>query len=325
MAPLKYELICAYSNMNLNMLDKGMAQTSNWSFEAKYIYLGNNMNNLCNCKNKFNIMQVFTRKYVHIIPFITNKTAIKFWLSACFCFYVEANISDCQFSIAVSTLWADILSDLVALPIKTTFYNIKKVKINSVCSFTWLLIFLYYLTRSEFSGLDYEFPMKHSSHNRVIPFQWELGQGLMLAWETLFYSFLYGRYFSTGSVGLTCTPSFQTSSAVEKEGVGTLAEELKKCEFMSWYCKKELCNFRQTCKRISDYQVSEEPGFMTYGERVRRSPVSVPCLGSRWSGCQATHPFLPIQREIQELCMVGLTVELRKLKYTQYLSWEFSK
>lgn len=29
MAPLKYELICAYSNMNLNILDKGMAQTSN--------------------------------------------------------------------------------------------------------------------------------------------------------------------------------------------------------------------------------------------------------------------------------------------------------
>lgn len=80
MAPLKYDLICAYSNMNLNMLDKGMAQTSNWNFEAKYIYLGKNMNSLCNCKNKFNIVQVFTIKYMCIIPFIINKTAIKFWL-----------------------------------------------------------------------------------------------------------------------------------------------------------------------------------------------------------------------------------------------------
>lgn len=83
MAPLKYELICAYSNMNLNILDKGMAQTSNWNFEAKkpkYIYLGKNLNNLCNCKNKFNIMQVFTSKCMHIITFIINKAAIKFWL-----------------------------------------------------------------------------------------------------------------------------------------------------------------------------------------------------------------------------------------------------
>lgn len=29
MAPLKYALICTYSNMNLNILGKGMAQTSN--------------------------------------------------------------------------------------------------------------------------------------------------------------------------------------------------------------------------------------------------------------------------------------------------------
>ena len=35
MALLEYELICAYSNINLDILDKGMAQTSNWIFEAK--------------------------------------------------------------------------------------------------------------------------------------------------------------------------------------------------------------------------------------------------------------------------------------------------
>lgn len=74
MAPLKYELICAYSIKNLNIVDKGMAQTSNWKFEVKkpkYVYLSKIPNSLCNCKNKFNVMQVFTNMYAQY--YICNK------------------------------------------------------------------------------------------------------------------------------------------------------------------------------------------------------------------------------------------------------------
>lgn len=157
MAPLKYELICAYSNMNLNMLDKGMAQTSNWNFEAKYIYLGNNMNNLCNCKNKFNIMQVFTRKYVHIIPFIINRTAIKFWPKAYFCF---------SFLCGVQYQWLPILYCSVhsvgrypygycSLIYKKHFLQHKKcsVMINSVCSLLRDFSF-FFITLLDLSFLD---------------------------------------------------------------------------------------------------------------------------------------------------------------------------
>lgn len=138
MAPLKYKLICAYSNMNLNMLDKGMAQTSNWNFKSKYIYFRKNMNNLCNCKNKFNIMQVFTSKYVHIIPFIINKTAIIFWLLVCFCFsflcggqYQQLPILYCSVhSVGTYPYW------WCSLTYKNHFLQHNKcaVKINSVCS-----------------------------------------------------------------------------------------------------------------------------------------------------------------------------------------------
>lgn len=37
-------------------------------------------------------------------------------LCSVFLFYVAAKISECQFSITVSTLWADILTDVVVLP-----------------------------------------------------------------------------------------------------------------------------------------------------------------------------------------------------------------
>lgn len=60
-----------------------MEQTSNWNFEAKKpknIYLGKNLSNLYDCKNKFNIMQVFKSKYMHIITFIIHKAATKIWL-----------------------------------------------------------------------------------------------------------------------------------------------------------------------------------------------------------------------------------------------------
>lgn len=62
-------------------------------------------------------MQVFASKCMHVFMFIINKAAIKCWLYvSVFLFYVSAKISECQFSVTVSILWADILTDVVVLP-----------------------------------------------------------------------------------------------------------------------------------------------------------------------------------------------------------------
>lgn len=89
----------------------------------------------------------------------------------------------------MSSWWADILTDVVALPIKNSFYNIRNVLSRLIqyalfyvtSDFSLLPSYIYSLLKTEFSGLDYVFPMKHSSHKRVEwPFQWGLGQGSFL-------------------------------------------------------------------------------------------------------------------------------------------------
>lgn len=73
-----------------------MAQISNWKYtpkKPKYIYLSKAQNNLC--ENKFNIMQVFTSKSMHIIALkIKLKWKFGFQVVSVFLFFVETQYSE---------------------------------------------------------------------------------------------------------------------------------------------------------------------------------------------------------------------------------------